>query len=81
MGLEVVHCCREQPLQYCNQAAMPVELLELGSFILGRLEFFSNEEACALSHHLERWCGMKLDVLSADDPRLLLENCVYLGEY
>ena len=81
MGLEVVHCCREQPLQYCNSAAMPVKLLDLGHFILDRLEFFSDEEACALSHCLERWCGMKLAVLSADDPRLLVENCVFLGEH
>ena len=81
MRLEVVHHHHEQPLQDCNSAAMPVKLLDLGRFILDRLEFFSDEETCALSHCLERWCGMKLAVLSADDPRLLVENCVYLGEY
>ena len=81
MGLEVVRHHREQPLQYCNSAAMPVKLLDLGRFILDRLEFFSDEEACALSHHLKRWCGIKLVVLSAEYPRLLFENCVYLGEY
>ena len=81
MGLEVMHHRHEQPLQYCNSAAMPVKLLDLGCFILDRLEFFSDEEACALSHCLERRCGMKLVILSADNPVLLVENCVYLGEY
>ena len=60
---------------------MPVELLDLGHFILDRLELFSDEDACVLSHCLERRCGMKLAILSADDPRLLVEKCVYLGEY
>ena len=60
---------------------MPVELLDLGRFILDRLEFFSDEDACALSRCLERRCGIKVAVLSADNPRLLAENCVYLGEY
>ena len=60
---------------------MPVELLDLGHFILGHLEFFSNEDACTLSHGLKRQCGMELAVLPAGDPRLLAENCVYLGEY
>ena len=60
---------------------MPVELLDLGRFILGHLEFFSNEDACALSRCLKRWCGMELAVLPAGDPRLLAENGVYLGEY
>ena len=60
---------------------MPVKLLDLGRFILDRLVFFSDEEACAPSDCLERLCGMKLAVLSADGPRLLAENCVYLGEY
>ena len=60
---------------------MPVELLDLGRFILGRLEFFSNEDACALSHCLKRRCDMELAVLLAGHPRLLAENCVYLGEY
>ena len=81
IGLEVVHHCHEQLLQYCNSAAMPVELLDLGRFIFRRLEFFSDEEACALSCGLERRCGMKLAILSADDPRLLAENCVYMGEH
>ena len=81
MDLEVVHHCREQPLQYYNSTATPVKLLDLGCFILDELEFFSDEEAYAFSRHLERQCGMKLAVLSADDPRLLVENCVYLGEY
>ena len=60
---------------------MPVELLDLGCFILDRLEFFFDKEAYALSHCLERQCDMKLAVLSADNPRLLVENCAYLGEY
>ena len=60
---------------------MPVELLELGHFILNWLEFFSNEDACALSHCLERRCGMKLAVLPTGDPRLPAENCVHLGDY
>ena len=81
MGLEVVHHHREEPLRHCNSVAMPIELQDLGYFILDRLEFFMDEEAYILSHHLERQCNMKLVVLSADDPRLLVENCVYLGEY
>ena len=60
---------------------MPVDLLDLGHFILDRLKFFSDEDACALSHCLEKRCGMKLAVLPAGNPRLLAENCVYLGEY
>ena len=60
---------------------MPVELLDLGRFILGHLEFFSDEDACALSHCLKRWYDMELAVLPAGNPRLLAENCVYLGEY
>ena len=60
---------------------MPVELLDLGRFILGRLEFFSDEDACALSRCLKRRCDMELAVLPAGDPRLLAENCEYLGEY
>ena len=59
---------------------MPVELKDLGHFILGRLEFFSDEDACILSHCLESWCGMKLAVLPAGDSRLLAKNCMYLGE-
>ena len=81
MGLEVVHHRPEKPLQCCNSATMPVELLDLGRFILGRLEFFSNKDACTLSCCLERRCSMKLAVLPTGDPRLLAENCVYLGEY
>ena len=68
-------------MQYCNSAAVPVELLDLGRFILGHLEFFSDEDACALSHCLKRRCGMELAVLSDGDPRLLAEDCVYLGEH
>ena len=60
---------------------MPVELLDLGRFILGHLEFFSDEDAYALSCCLKRRCDMELAVLPAGDPRLLAENCVYLGEY
>ena len=60
---------------------MPVELLDLGRFILDWLEFFSDEDACALSRCLERRCGMELAILSPGDPRLLADNCVYLGEY
>ena len=81
MGLEVEHHCCEQPLQYRNSTAMPVKLLDLGHFILDTLELFSDEEAYALSRCLERRCDMKLAVLSTDDPRLLVENCLYLGEY
>ena len=60
---------------------MPLELLDLGHFILDKLEFFTDEEACILSCCLERLCNMKLVVLRADNPRLLLESCVYLGDY
>ena len=60
---------------------MPIELLDLGCFILDKLEFFTDEEDYGLSHCLERQCNMKLVILPADDPRLLVENCVYLGEY
>ena len=81
MGLEVMHHYHEQPLRYCNSAAIPVKLLDLGHFILDKLEFLSDEEAYALSRCLERQGDMKLAVLSTDDPRLLVENCVYLGEY
>ena len=81
MGLEVVHHHREQPLRYCNFSAMPAKLLDLRRFILDRLEFFSDEEVYDLSYRLERQCDMKLVVLPADNPRLLVENCTYLGEY
>ena len=60
---------------------MPVKLLDLGRFILDHLEFFSDEDACALSRYLKRWCDMELAVLPAGHPRLLAENCVYLGQY
>ena len=60
---------------------MLVELLDLGRFILGHLEFFSDEDACALSRCLKRRCDMELAVLPAGNPHLLAENCVYLGEY
>ena len=59
---------------------MPVELLDLGCFILGRLKFFSDEDAHTLSRCLKRQCDMELAVLPTGDPRLLAENCVYLGE-
>ena len=81
MGLEVVHHRREEPLWYCNSGAMPIELQDLGYFILDRLEFFTDEEAYILSHHLERRCNMKLVIILTDDPRLPVENCVHLGEY
>ena len=81
MDLEIVHHHCWQPLQFCSSVAMPIELLDLGCFTLNKLELFTNEEACTLSHCLERLCNMKLVILSADDPRLLVENCVYLGEY
>ena len=81
LGLEVMHHCREQPLQCCNSIAMAIELLDLGHFSLDKLEFFTDEEACILSCCLERRCNMELVVLPADDPKLLVENWVYLGEY
>ena len=60
---------------------MLIELLYLGCFVLDKLEFFRNEEARILSHCLERWCNIKLVVFPTEDARLLVENCVYLGEY
>ena len=52
MGLEVVHHHCEQPLQYCNSIAMPIELLDLGFFVLDKLMCFTDEEAHILSHCL-----------------------------
>ena len=52
------------------------ELLNLGCFILDRLELCTDEEAHALSHCLERRCDMKLVVLSANNPKLQAKNCV-----
>ena len=79
MGLEIIHYCCQLPLQYYNSASMPYELLDLGCFVLDKLELFMYEEAHTLSHHLKIWCGMKLVILLVDDPKLFVENCLYLG--
>ena len=61
--------------------AIYLRLLDLGPFVLDRLELFTDEKAHTLSHHLERLCAMRLVVFPASHPKLLTENCMYMGGY